>query len=138
MSSTTQRGLTQALGAMPTRIAILIVAALALIGCAKPLGLVLPKDKPLTLEIYSRGASFQSCTIAPGSPQFKQLEELLAGSPDDWAPTPVTFVPSVLVTGPNFSINFLQDFAVVNYADGQFKHHMPKSAYAFLGCANGT
>lgn len=126
------------LGAMPTRIAILIIVASALAGCAKPLGLVIPQDKPLTLEIHSQGAPVQKCTIAPASPQFKQLGSLLAATSDDWAPTPVTFVPSVLVTGDGFSINFLKDFAVVNYADGQFKHQVPISAYAFLGCANGT
>jgi hypothetical protein len=123
---------------MPIRIVFLILVALGLLGCAKPLGLVLLKDKPLKLQIYSHGSPTQACVIAPGSPQFIQLEALLAANRSDWEPTPVTFVPSVQVTGAGFSINFLQDSAVVNYADGQIKHSVPKSAYAFLGCGDGT
>jgi hypothetical protein len=106
---------------MPIRIAFLILVALGLLGCARPLGLVLPKDEPLKLQIYSHGSPTQACVIAPGSPQFIQLEGLLAANRGNWEPIPVTFVPSVLVTGAGFSINFLQDAAVVNYADGQFK-----------------
>ena len=123
---------------MPIRIAFLILVALGLLGCARPLGLVLPKDKPLKLQIYSHGSPTQACVIAPGSPQFIQLEALLAANRSNWEPTPVTFVPSVLVTGAGFSINFLQDSDVVSYADGQFKHSVPRSAYAFLGCGDGT
>ena len=123
---------------MPIRVAISVLAVLALVGCAKPLTLVLPKDEPLKLEIYSHGSPIQSCTIAPGTSQFTQLEVLLDANRDNWEPTPVTFVPSVLVTGSDFSINFMQDFAVANYASGQFTHSIAKSTYAFLRCGNGT
>jgi len=123
---------------MSIRPALLLLSLATLASCAKPLGLSLPSDKPLELKIYSHGAPVQTCGIAPGSSQFQKLVDLLTANRDEWEPTPVTFVPSVLVTGDGFSINFLKDFAVVNYADGQFKHPIPASEYAFLGCGDGT
>jgi hypothetical protein len=123
---------------MSSRLALLLLSIVTLASCAKPLDLSLPTDKPLELHIYSQGSPVQMCTIAPNSPQFQQLDALLAANNEGWDTTLVTFVPSVLVTGDGFSINFLQGYAVVNYADQQLKRPMPASEYAFLECEDGT
>ena len=104
---------------MPIHIAILILSSLVLTGCAKPLTLVLPKEKPLELAIYSHGSLEQECTIAPGSSQFSQLEVFLVANRDNWEPTLVTFAPAILVTGSDFSrplakVSFSQSWELKN------------------------
>ena len=123
---------------MTIRIAVLGLTAAALAACSQSLDFKLPANNPLELAIYQRGSLVKTCTIAPSSSQFDQLQALLTSNQEDWESSLVTFAPSVLVTGRDFSINFLQDTIVLNHDHRQVTHQIPANSYAFLGCPDGT
>jgi hypothetical protein len=123
---------------MSIRIASLVLATMAVAGCTQSLDFDLPPNDSLKLDLYQHGMSVETCAIAPGSTQFNKLQALLASNQSQWAPTPVTYAPSVLVTGKNVSFNFVQDSVIFSKSGRQLSHRVPRSAYAFLRCEDGT
>ena len=107
-------------------------------GCSRTIDLVLPRTGTLELLIYSKGSPIAKCQLTPDSFEFQELQKLMVSNRDGWSPTLVTYVPAVYVRGTEMSINFGQDFAVVNYKEGKFERPIPKSEYAFLKCPQGT
>ena len=117
------------------RAAGIMLIIVALSASSEALELELPKT-PLELDINSGGRRVESCTIAPDSSRFNRLALLIAAHRDEWEPTPATYVPNVVVTGPDFSINFLREFVVISYAAGQFERPIAASEYDFLSCSS--
>lgn len=117
------------------RTAAIMLTVMAMSGCSESIELELPENTSLELDIHSNGRRGESCTIAPDSFQFNRLALLIAAHREGWVPTPATYVPNVLVTGPDFSINFLRESVVISYAAGQFERPIAASDYDFLSCS---
>ena len=80
----------------------------------------------------------ETCSILPSSRQFKALSNWLAQNQTGWSSSPASYMPAVVVTGSNFSVNFLGSMVVVNYPGGQFTRKVSPNEYAFLTCNTGT
>ena len=113
---------------------LLAASALALSGCTQSIHFILPPG-PLRLSFTVNGVASRSCSISQDSKQYKALSIWLSEHQGGWQGSLVTYVPSVVVTGNGFSLNFLNSAAVLNYAGNQFTHQVSPSDYAFLVCA---
>jgi hypothetical protein len=121
-----------------TRGAAVVVAMCALLaGCEKELSLALPAE-PVMLQRYERGRPVEACEISPESPQFASLAAWISKNGDGWSSSPASYAPGVLVSGRNFSINFLSSLVVVNYPGGQLTRKASSNEAAFLNCPRGT
>ena len=121
-----------------TRGAVVGVVSCALLaGCDKELSLALPAE-PVKLQRYEQGRPVEACDISPDSPQFKSLAAWISNNKDGWSSSPASYVPGVLVSGRNFSVNFLSSLVVVNYPGGQLTRKASANEAAFLNCPRGT
>ncbi|MBD8872230.1 hypothetical protein [Rhodanobacter sp. DHB23] len=115
-------------------VGLLVVLALALSGCTRSIHFTLPSG-PLSLSFTVNGASTKRCAINQDSEQYKTLSTWLMTHQDGWQSSIVTYVPSLVVTGDGFNLNFLHSVAVLNYAGSQFTQQVSPSDYAYLVCA---
>ena len=115
-------------------IGLLVASAVALGGCTRSIHFALPSG-PLNLSFTVNGAPIKHCAISRDSEQYKALSAWLGAHQDGWQTSVVTYVPSVVVTGEGFNLNFLHSSAILNYAGAQFTHQVSPSDYAFLACA---
>ena len=108
----------------------LLIALLA--GCNDELSWSLPNE---SLVLMGQG---RSCTIAPDSPQYKNLSTWVSRNRSEWSSSPASYAPGTVVRGSNFTINFLDSVVVVNHPGGQFTHKVSPIEFAFLSCPSGT
>jgi len=113
---------------------LLVACAVALSGCTRSINFTLPNG-PLSLSFTVNGAPTKQCAISQDSEQYKALSAWLRTHQHGWQSSVVTYVPSVVVTGDGFNLNFLHSAAVLNHASSQFTHQVSPSDYAFLVCA---
>lgn len=109
-----------------------------LTGCSQNVSFSLPSEELLGVVVYENGAPIQQCEIPAGSAKQKALAHWLQQNTGDWSATPATYVPGVLVAGNDFSINFLGNSVILNYAGGQYAHKVNPNEYEYLRCLPGT
>ena len=115
-------------------ISLLVASAMALSSCARSIHVTLPSG-PLSLSLTVNGMQTKQCAISQDSEQYKTLSAWLRTHQDGWQSSVATYVPSVVVTGDGFNLNFLHSAAILNYAGSQFTHQVSPRDYAFLVCA---
>jgi hypothetical protein len=123
---------------MLCRASTAILSLLLASACAREIAFQLPSSEPLQLSIYRAGAHVEQCILQPGSSVFSQLQSLLDASTGGWERAHATFVSRVVVSGSDWSLNFLGQGMILNYTQGQYVRKVEPSTYAFLSCANGT
>jgi hypothetical protein len=106
-------------------------------ACSKNLDFEIPRGVDLSLTIRD-GRSYQSCEIEASSSDIENLATWLKDNSSGWESTWVTYAPGVLVTGPGFSINFMNEAAVINYEGGQYARPVTSASYSHLVCRGGT
>lgn len=109
-----------------------------LTGCSQTVVFTLPATETLGVLVYSSGRPSLECNVTPGSSQQQKLAAWLSQNTEGWSATPVTYAPSLSITGSNFSINFLGGSAILNYERGQYSHPIKPNEYEFLSCSNRT
>ena len=113
---------------------LLVVSTLALGACSQSIHFTLPRDS-LRLSFTVNGVASKDCSISEDSAQYKALSSWLSEHQGGWQSSLASYVPSVVVTGKGFNLNFINSAAVLNYAGNQFTHQVSPSDYAFLVCA---
>ncbi len=119
---------------------ITAVSLLLLAACEKTVTFQIPLDEDLKLTIHDTGPGIitaQECMLEAGSDEIDKIATWLNANKDDWEPSVVTFVPGVMVRGPDFTLNFLGDGAILNYEKGQFTSPSGSSFYSNLRCDEG-
>jgi len=110
-----------------------LLVVLVAVGCTRSIAVVLP-PQTLTVMVYAQGKVAQHCQVPPDSDQFRKLGELLRQSPDGWHKGFGSYAPTVLVEGPEVSLNFSGDTVVMNAAGAEYARSVAPDAYAFLVC----
>jgi hypothetical protein len=103
-------------------IGLLIFIACLLAACDIKADLILRNEDILILEIQSE-KGIQKKEIKRGSGTFTQFADWLKHNEKGWESTPASYLPSVVLSGRNFSINFLKNMAILNYKDSEGKQH---------------
>ena len=116
------------------RIPIILIVTALLVGCSNKLSINLLPSETLNLSTPMHGAEKSTCLIAPGTLQHKELENWLSENRGGWQSTPASYVPGTVVSGSNFSLNFVGSIAIVNYSGGQYSHPAKPADYEFLKC----
>ena len=114
--------------------AVILISVALVTGCSHELNLQLPAGEPLRLSIHAHGSPLATCSLVPGSPKYHILEKWLSKNRKGWQITPATYVPRTVISGPGFTINFIESLAIVNYAEGQYSHAITSLDYEFLQC----
>ena len=109
-----------------------VFVLIAVAGCKREVHFQLPQNETLKLLVYSSGKPIKERELAPLSKEHQLLASWLAANREGWSPTVVTFVPSVYVTGKDFSINFLKTSAIINFREGQYIKDVNPKDYGFL------
>ena len=119
---------------------LVIVSFLALLSaCDRTVTFQMPVNENLDLSIhrYDSTESFvETCEIAAGSSEMARVAEWLDRNRAGWEPSPVTYAPSVFIRGTDFSLNFLDEWAILNYDEGQFVRAIDPVVYVGLECAS--
>ena len=113
---------------------LLVFCAVLVAGCTQDLSLTLPPDAQLKLSSHVHGSPTETCSIAHGSPQYQALEKWLNQNRGGWQTTPATYVPGKVVSGPDFTLNFIGSLVIANFAGGQYSHSIVPTDYGFLQC----
>lgn len=114
--------------ALPT-----LVLPLLLVGCTQSLDLKIP-DAPLELRVPG-GPNDGLCTIAPGSEAYDALVAWVAANQDGWESTYASYVPGLVVSGDDFSINLLEGHAIANLRGKQLERSgVDATLYEHLVC----
>ena len=114
-------------------VGLLVASMVALSGCTQSIHFALPSG-PLSLSFTVNGAPTKQCAISQDSEQYKTLSAWLRTHQDGWQSSVVSYVPSVVVAGNGFNLNFLHSSAILNHEGSQFTHPVSPSDYAFLVC----
>ena len=113
--------------------ALLILSVLCLVSCTHELPLSVFEVQKLKLYVYSKDGGV-TCSLERGSPQYERLRRWVEQNREGWKPSPATYIPGKVVSGDGFGLNFLNNFAVFNYAGGQYTHTAPPEEHQFLSC----
>lgn len=116
---------------IPIIVAVIISLAL-LSGCKVDALSAFDAQGDLTLYVYGSGRPFEPQKIKVNSAIYKKLRDWVANNKTGWSHTPATYVPSVMVLGETFSLNFLDSSVILNYEGGQYIKQIDVSEYAFL------
>lgn len=110
--------------------------AAIILGFSKNITFSVPASETLGVQVYGAGRPNAQCQIISGSKEQDKLAAWLAQNKEGWKATLATYVPGVLVSGNDFSINFLGSSVILNYESGQYAHSIEPKQYEFLLCGN--
>jgi len=111
----------------------LVLVVLCLAGCTRDLPSGLFDVPSLNLYLYSKDGT-TNCTLERGSPQYEQLQNWANKNQSGWKSSPATYLPIKVVSAQNFSLDFLNTIAILNYSGGQFVHSVSAEEHRFLSC----
>jgi hypothetical protein len=100
-------------------------------GCNKP-DLVSLVQQPLTISVFKAGRSVSERHVLPPSKDHELLSSWLAHHQSGWHSSFITYAPSVLVTGTNFTMNIQQSGVIINAGGKQFVQSANDSDFQFL------
>jgi hypothetical protein len=123
-------------------VTIRLAVALGLVaaaGCTRSISVTLPPRESLHLTVYSEGRVVETCKVPPGDDRYKRLDAWLKVHSDGWSVAIADYVPTILVSGNRFRLNFMQSgAAILGFDNHQYSHPVQASEYAYLTCHGGT
>lgn len=114
------------------KVTLITFLLLLLVGCKQEADIVFPDFEVLDLYVYKNGVPVAEEKLAPGTPKHNKLKEWVNSNRTGWEMSMATYVPNVLVSGSDFSINFRSSDVVLNYKKGQYTKPIAQSNYQYL------
>lgn len=109
-----------------------------LTGCEQEIEFAIPTDEILELYIYLEGDFKEECKFTSNHRIISQLNKWLNSNIENWSASPVSFAPNIIIYGETFSINFWDEFIVLNYEQGQFTKDININEFEYINCKNTT
>ena len=121
---------------MTIRVPILLILLGFVAGCSRDVDSTVLSSQPLKITIFRGGQQVGERLISPPSRVHDLLVAWAEQHKDKWRPSHVTYAPSTLVTGTNFSLNIRASRVVLNIYDGrqrgQYERDASASDFEFL------
>jgi hypothetical protein len=114
------------------KISILLSFLLLLAACKINVAGMLGEVDSFKVYVYEEGRPVHEYKIVKGDERYQKLIQWAKENGSGWQMTPATYVPGVLVSGGELSVNFLGSSAILNGPDGQFAKDVTPADYAFL------
>jgi hypothetical protein len=111
---------------------LLFMTLMLLAACKVNVAGMLSDADSFKVYVYEKGRPIQDYKIVKGDERYQMLIQWAEENGSGWQMTPATYVPGVMVSGGEVSINFLGSLAILNGPDGQFEKDVIPSDYAFL------
>jgi hypothetical protein len=110
----------------------LFLFALVLASCNIDTDKIINPNETLQVYIYGTELSVEEYLLNPGDEKYKKFISWVRNNKEGWSSTPATYVPKILISGKSFTINFMDNIVLINYADGQFTKKIDPTEYEFL------
>lgn len=111
---------------------ILLLSLLLLVSCKIDTEKITERHESLKVFIYEYGRPSYEYTLSQSDEKYHKLMLWIKNNQYGWSPTPATYVPRVLISSKTFSVNFIGESVVINYADGQFIKKVDQNEYEFI------
>jgi hypothetical protein len=110
-----------------TRYIAILILLTVLAACKIDSKQLLDSQETLTIETHElNGISKGNKEIRKGEETYSRLKKWLEENEKGWEPSLVTFVPSIVVRGKKFNLNFHSRRAILNFQsqDGQWHQYV--------------
>ena len=109
---------------------VVIVLLMFTIGCNSENALFLEIKAPVTIQCD--GA--EKALIDPSSSQHKLIAGWFKNNQKGWSTSPASYVPGIVIQGPDFTINVLDRIIVVNDGKAQYVKKIEGKNYFYRLC----
>ncbi|MBI1424772.1 MAG: hypothetical protein GC149_15105 [Gammaproteobacteria bacterium] len=110
----------------------LILFAFVLVSCTIDTAKFIDPNETLQVYIYGTELNTEEYLLNPGGEKYNKFISWVRNNKEGWSSTPASYVPGILVSGKSFTMNFMDNTVLVNYADGQFTKKIDPTEYEFL------
>ncbi len=111
---------------------IMIFVILSLSSCKIDFKSLIDLSETYLVSINENGKYSKEYTMSLGNEKHSQFIVWFKENQSDWDPTPVSYVPNVVVQGKKFSLNFMNKVVILNYEKGQFIKDINLNDYEYL------
>ena len=112
--------------------------AVLLVGCKAGEDFVPFLNQPLRARVYAAGQVVRERSILPSSKEHQLLGAWLTEHQAGWKKSWVTYAPSILISGTNFTMNIHSNRVIINAGGKQYVRDASASDLKFLTDEPGT
>jgi hypothetical protein len=110
----------------------LCLIGLLLVGCRTDKDFAPYLNQPLKVSVYTSGIIARERSISPSSKEHELLISWLTNHKEGWCSSWVTYAPSILISGTNFTMNIHSNRVIINAGGKQCTRETTPSDFEFL------
>lgn len=103
-----------------------------LVSCKIDTDQIINSNESIKINTFNNGTQTNEYSLNQSDGKYIKFISWVNANKQGWEPTLVTYAPSLLVSGKNFSFNFMGGDVVVNCESGQFAKKIQPEEYEFL------
>lgn len=109
------------------KILLLLLAPLFLTACQGEIENLLDSPQTVEVAIYENDRALNKYLLTAKDPEYQAIKQWIKRNKTGWHSSPASYLPSITITGNDFSLNFTKDLAVINYGGKQYIKRITKN-----------